>query len=60
MTRVERLTIVGLALSAVGLALSSQGGIDTVPGIGGLALQAGGVLVLLYAVTESDTSLAPA
>ncbi|MEZ3163056.1 hypothetical protein ABNG03_01260 [Halorubrum sp. RMP-47] len=53
-TRVEELTVVGLALSVVGMGLSSQGGIDTTAGIGGLALMGGAVVVLLYAVVKSD------
>jgi hypothetical protein len=56
MNQIEQLTVVGLALSGVGMALSSQGDIGTMSGMGGLALQAGGVIVLLYAVVKSNSS----
>jgi hypothetical protein len=56
MSRIEQLTVVGLALSSVGMALWSQDHIGTISGMGGLALQAGGVIVLLYAVMKSNSS----
>lgn len=54
MNQVEQLTVVGLSLSAVGTALSSQGSIDTAAGAGGLTRMCAAVAVLLYAVLESE------
>ncbi len=54
MNEVEQLTVVGLSLSTVGMGLSSQGGIDTARGAGGLALMCAAVIMLLYAVLKSD------
>jgi len=54
MNQVEQLTVIGLSLSTVGMALSSQGGIDTAGGAGGLALMCAAVIMLLYAVLKSN------
>lgn len=54
MNGVERLTVIGLSLSTVGMALSSQGGVNTAEGAGGLTLMFAGIVALLYAVLRSD------